>query len=368
MPKSSFPRENHARVIAVDALRGFALLGICIVNLPLIARSWQSLLQAPPTAGGSVGLFINSLFFEAKFFTLFSFLFGVGIYYLHRRESTAFLARRFFGLIVLGFIHALLLFPGDILLSYGVIGLLFLPLRNLHHRALLVAAVCCLFLGGFTYWLLGVLTLATPVFPATHYLGTFTATVQSNLLVYPVSLGYVLLFNWPGALAMVCLGYLAGREHLLHRLRLNIYSTLLFAAGLAGSLLYAHAATYQWKQLMPLAMLLMAASAPLLSAFYAQMIFSVTGQWQTSLAVRMFTAAGRMSLTNYLLQSVIAGLLFHGYGFGLYDKLDHGGLILVSFAIFVSELLFSLLWLRRFQTGPVEWVLRSFSHLRRMSL
>lgn len=368
MAESSPTRESHPRVIAVDALRGFALLGICIVNLPLIARSWQSLMQAPATASGRMGLFVNSLFCEAKFFTLFSFLFGVGIYYLHRRESTAFLVRRFFALIVLGFMHAVLLFPGDILLSYGIIGLLFLPLRNLHHRALLVAAVCCLLLGVFTYWLLGVLSLAAPAIPVTNYSGAYTAAVHSNLTVYPVSLGYVLLFNWPGALAMVCIGYLAAREHWLSRLRLNVFSMLLLAAGLAGSLLYANAAVYQLKQLMPLAMVFMAATAPLFSVLYAQAIFSLAAFRPDSLLVTALTAAGRMSLTNYLLQSLIAGILFHGYGFGLYDKLDHGGLILVSLAIFAFELLLSLLWLRRFQTGPVEWLLRSFSHLRRMSI
>lgn len=366
MPEINPLRDNHSRISAVDALRGFALLGICIVNLPLIARSWQSLMQAPATAGGRLGLLLNSLLCEAKFFTLFSFLFGIGIYYLHRRESTAFLVRRFFALIVLGFLHAVLLFPGDILLSYGIIGLLFLPLRNLHHRALLVAAVCCLVLGIFTYWLLGVLSLSAPTVPETHYLDTYSAAVRSNLTVYPVSLGYVLLFNWPGALAMVCVGYLAAREHWLTRLRLNLFSTLLIAAGLAGSLLYANAATYQLKQLMPLAMVLLAASAPLFSIFYAQLIFSLAMARPGSPLIAALSAAGRMSLTNYLLQSLIAGVLFHGYGFGLYDRLDHGGLILVSAAIFVVEILFSVLWLRYFQTGPVEWLLRSFSHLRRM--
>lgn len=368
MPEIKTQRDDYSRIFAVDALRGFALLGICVVNLPLIARSWQSLMQAPATAGGRLGLFLNSLFCEAKFFTLFSFLFGVGIYYLHRRESTAFLARRFFALIVLGFLHAMLLFPGDILLSYGVIGLLFLPLRRLHHRALLVSAVCCLVLGVFTYWLLGILALATPAMPVTNYGGPYSAAVHSNLTVYPVSLGYVLLFNWPGALAMVCLGYLAAREHWLARLRLNVFSTLLIAAGLAGSLLYANAATYQLKQLMPLAMVLLAASAPLFSIFYAQLIFSLATARPCSPLIAALSAAGRMSLTNYLLQSLIAGVFFHGYAFGLYDRLDHGGLILVSLAIFVAEILFSLLWLRYFQTGPVEWLLRSFSHLRRMPI
>ena len=159
---------------------------------------------------------------------------------------------------------------------------------------------------------------------------------------------------------------MAAREHWLSRLRLNVFSTLFIAAGLAGSLLYANAAVYQLKQLMPLAMVLMAATAPLFSVFYAQTIFSLAALRPDSLLVTALTAAGRMSLTNYLLQSLIAGVLFHGYGFGLYDRLDHGGLILVSLAIFVFELLFSLLWLRFFQTGPVEWLLRSFSHLRSM--
>ena len=119
---------------------------------------------------------------------------------------------------------------------------------------------------------------------------------------------------------------------------------------------------------MPLAMVFLAVSAPLFSIFYAQLIFSLATAMPGSPLIAALSAAGRMSLTNYLLQSLIAGVLFHGYGFGLYDRLDHGGLILVSAAIFVVEILFSVLWLRYFQTGPVEWLLRSFSHLRRMPI
>ena len=110
------------RIEGLDALRGFALWGICVVNLPLIARSWDSYRQMPETAMARAALFANSLLFEAKFFTLFSFLFGIGIAVLQHREGTAFLVRRFLGLILLGFVHAVLLFPGGIFLSLAPIG------------------------------------------------------------------------------------------------------------------------------------------------------------------------------------------------------------------------------------------------------
>jgi hypothetical protein len=185
------------RIQGLDALRGFALWGICVVNLPLIARSFDSYRQIPESGTARAGLFLNSLLFEAKFFTLFSFLFGIGIAVLQRREGTTFLVRRFFGLILLGFTHAILLFPGDILLSYGILGLVFLPLSRMHKRALVVTAIFCLLISAMTYTALGVLSQTNAALPQTNYLGSYATAFASNLHVYPLTLGYVMLFNWP---------------------------------------------------------------------------------------------------------------------------------------------------------------------------
>lgn len=349
------------RIQGLDALRGFALWGICIVNLPLIARSLESYRQIPETSTARAGLFVNSLLFEAKFFTLFSFLFGIGIGVLQRRESTSFLLRRFFGLIVLGFFHAILLFPGDILLSYGLLGFIFLPLSRMHKRALIVTATFCLLISGMTYTFLGVFSQVNAPLPQTNYLGSYATALASNLHVYPLSLGYVMLFNWPGALAMICLGYLAERNHWLNRIRLNLLSVLLVFTGVGGSLLYASSATWQWKQYLPTAMFIMAVSAPLLSFFYAQLVLTISGKGTTWLT-RGLTAAGRLSLTNYVLQSLLAGVIFHGYGSGLYNRLSYDGLLLAATAIYAATVIFSILWLRYFSTGPLEWLLRSLSH------
>ncbi len=352
----------------IDVLRGFALWGICIVNLPLIARSWESYRQIPETGSARAALFINSLFFEAKFFTLFSFLYGIGLHILHKREDAGFLLRRFLGLILLGFLHAVFFFPGDILLSYGLLGLFFLPMRRMHNRALAVSAAFLLLMSGATYAFLGFMGQANPQFPVTHYTGGFGAVVMSNLHLYPISLGYVMLFNWPGALAMICLGYLAARSNWISRIRLTPVSTLIVLTGVGGSMLYATVAVWQLKQYLPMAMLLMALTAPALSLFYAQSIFSLNASQRLKRALHPLAAAGRMSLTNYVLQSVLAGTLFYGYGFGLYNRLSYDGLFLVATGIFLSGITLSLIWLKYFQTGPLEWLLRSLSHLEVMQL
>lgn len=359
--------KQQKRIEGLDTLRGFALWGICVVNLPLIARSWDSYRQMPETAMARAALFTNSLLFEAKFFTLFSFLFGIGIAVLQHREGTAFLVRRFLGLILLGFLHAVLLYPGDILLSYGLLGLVFLPLSKMHTRALWVAAITGLVISGMTYTFLGVMSEANPAIPATDYRSGYANVVASNLHLYPVSLGYVMLFNWPGALAMICFGYLAERRHWLAKIRLTAFSSLFALAGVAGSLLYATAATWQLKAYMPVAMLAMALSAPLLSLFYAQVILFAAAKGIAWLKIPL-SAAGRLSLTNYVLQSLLAGMLFHGYGFDLYNRLNYDGLFLVATGIYLTGIGFSLLWLRCFSTGPLEWFLRSLSHWQNIPL
>lgn len=355
------------RIQGLDALRGFALWGICVVNLPLIARSLESYRQMPETSTARAALFVNSLLFEAKFFTLFSFLFGVGIAVLQNREGTAFLLRRFLGLMILGAAHAILLFPGDILLSYGLLGLVFLPLSRMHHRAILVTAIFCLAISAMTYTLLGAMSQANTPLPQTDYSHGYSTALLSNLKVYPLSLIYVMLFNWPGALAMICLGYMAERKGWFKHMRLTPASALYLLAGIGGSALYANAATWQWKQAMPFAMLLMAVSAPILSLFYSQAILTLAGKGH-GLVTRALTAAGRLSLTNYVLQSLFAGVVFHGYGFGLYNKISYDGLLIAATAIYLTTMCFSILWLRTFSTGPLEWLLRSISHWRVMPL
>lgn len=349
------------RLTGPDALRGFALWGICVVNLPLIARSWQSYAQPISDDVARTGFFVNSWFFEAKFFGLFSFLFGFGIYLMLTHSRFRYVLRRLIGLFVLGLLHAILLFPGDILASYAVLGLIFLFLRNLGTSKLLVIAIVSFLLSIGTFFVLGHASGADMHIPATNYLGNFQTAIASNAIVYPITIGYVMLFNWPLAFAMFCLGYVAARHDLLASLAKLRYSWLTLTLGLAGSLPYAWAAAYKLKHAMVWVMPLMAFTSPLLSLSYARYVM-LAAEGSKSLIITGLVAAGKMSLSNYLLQSLLAGVIFHGYGLAFYDRLSYAGLLAVSTGIFVFQVLFSLGWLKLFPLGPAEWLLRFFSH------
>lgn len=358
----------QGRIRGLDELRGFALLGISIVNLPLLARSWESFYQPPQSIAAQWGIFFNSGFFDGKIFPIFAFLFGISLFLIGETAGTRVLVRRLFFLLLIGIAHGILLFPGDILVSYALLGFIFLFLRHRSDRTLFVVAVVCILAAAVAYFVMGRMAEVVPEIPRTNYLGAYTTAVRSNLAVYPLSLGFVGLFNVPTALAMFCLGYVSFRSGAFAGLRFTGKTFFFLIPGLAGSLYYGAATALHQKHLMAWAMVALAVCAPLLSAAYVQIFLSVVRSGRVAWLVQMFAVTGRMSLTNYLLQSVIAGLLFHGYGLALYGRISPAGLIGVSAGIFIFEVLFSAAWLKFFQCGPAEWVLRSFSHWRRQPL
>lgn len=349
------------RIGSLDALRGLALYGICIVNLPLFARSWESFYQPPKDFWAQAGILVNSGLFDGKFFPIFSFLFGAGMYFLLQGGSTAILIRRLVGLLIFGVAHGFLLFTGDILVSYAMLGFLFLFLRNRSVRTLILIAAGGFVLSGAAYFTLGLYSQTPPSIPPTNYLGNYSEVLRSNVRVYPLSLVFVALYNIPAAFAMFCLGYLTMREGWLSRIRAGGWTIVWLLIGLAGNLFYAGATAFHQKQIMPWAMLALAWTAPLLSTAYVQLMLSWAASGIAVAPLRVLAAAGEMSLTNYLMQSLIAGILFHGYGFALYNKYSMAALLLVSTAIFASQILFSVAWLKFFRCGPAEWLLRTFA-------
>lgn len=349
------------RIASLDALRGLALYGICVVNLPLFARSWESFYQPPKDVWTQAGILVNSGLFDGKFFPIFSFLFGAGMHFLLQHGSNAILIRRLAGLLLLGLAHGFLLFTGDILVSYAVLGFLFLCLRNRSARTLILIAAGCFVLSGAAYFTLGLYSQTPPSIPPTNYLGNYIEVLRSNARVYPLSLVFVALYNIPAAFAMFCIGYLTMREGWLSRIRAGRWTFVWLFIGLAGNLFYAGATAFHQKQIMPWAMLALAWTAPLLSTAYIQLMLSWAASGVAAAPLRALAAAGEMSLTNYLMQSLIAGILFHGYGFALYNQYSMAALLLVSTAIFTAQVQLSLVWMKFFRCGPAEWLLRAFA-------
>lgn len=382
MPEAAAAHAGGSgRSAFADALRGFALVGICVVNLPWLA--WPTSYPPPGfSSPDAAARLLAAVFFEGKFFPLFSFLFGFGFArQLERARAggaaeAASYARRLAGLFVLGALHAVLLFVGDILATYALLGAALWAVRGWPDARLLALARGCVGAAALAYALLawggagggGTAEAAAAEAASARraYLGGFAEALAQRVSDLPAAAAVVFLFNWPLAFAGFCAGLVAGRRGLLDdpaRLAAAMPPVALLAAGAVAGNLGAAAAPWLpagWGA--ATAGALLAVGGPCLSALY---VLALARAWRSPPARARLEAwlapAGRMSLSNYLGQSVVANLLFAGWGFGLYGSLGLAALLPLALAIAAALLALSVLWLRRFGTGPAERLLRAWS-------
>lgn len=367
-----------ARSPALDALRGFALFGILCVNLPFLAATSERALAGPGPDANWLDLLADGLVafaFEAKFFVLFSFLFGFGLAAQMQRNANAGpeYLRRLIGLFTVGALHSALFFVGDILLSYALLGAGLFALRNRLNATLLIVAASAYLLALASYAALPLISGAEDLSVAsaaerTAFLGSYADAVRERLAQLPFALGFIVFYNWPTAFAMFLLGYAAGRGGWLQDPRAFVERTARYLApaaliGVLGSAWFTLSGRApDWRG--STAMAGLALSAPCLSFVYLQLVLRLALRWPDSALVRGLASAGRMSLTNYIAQSIAAGLIFHGHGLGLYDSIGPAGVFAIGAAIFVLQMIASYFWLLRFRYGPDEWLLRSWARLR----
>ena len=335
-------------------LRGLALFGVLLVNLDGAFRvSLFGHIMAPPT--DPVSRLIVALL-EFKAITLFSLLFGVsGAIQAERAQArgvavTRFLARRFAVLIGLGLVHMLLIWNGDILVLYGFCGLLLLPLRRTSPLIQLLCGVVLILLPRL-------ISLPFP-FPSG---AEMSAQAEAANRVYGGgSFAEIMLFRWretgpfivPLLLSvlpqtaglmlcgMAAWGYGILREPERHR-------TLLLAIAIVGGVAGAAA-----REPIPLA------------CCYAAVVLLWLMPARVSGIAALFAAAGRMAFTNYLTESVVLGIIFYGYGFALFGRLSPAQGAAIGIALYLAQLVFSALWLRRYRFGPAEWLWRSLAYGR----
>jgi uncharacterized protein len=382
---SAPPRE-----FLVDALRGFALLGILVVNIASFSSTYYGM-GVPDPLGMSLvercASFVRTFFFESKFYLLFSFLFGYSFslqMQSAQRDGKPLaprMARRLAALWVLGLLHAVLLYHGDILATYAVIGTVLLVLRRrgdlflLRGAVGLVLATSLLWAGvGYLLAAAGVQTDARGAYQqAAAALSAYRATPATVIVQHVRELTQIwwitALVQAPTALAMFFAGSVAGRRGLFanagaHR---ALFRRVLFwglVVGLPG------AAVYAWpsvridnsvREIYGLAATLL--TAPFLAAAYAcgLVLWMQTPRGHATEA--WLAPAGRMALSNYLLQSLVCAWLFLAYGLRWIGTLGPLATTAVAFAIFACQLVLSRWWLRRFAYGPVEWVLRACTNL-----
>jgi uncharacterized protein len=381
------------RIDDLDALRGFALFGILVVNIGAFASGYYGVGLADPAFDGPLDRFMLGLvrtLFETKFYLLFSFLFGYSFSLQMasaQRAQHAFVPRylrRSLGLLLLGIGHALLWFHGDILLTYALIGVVLLRLRGLAPRAAIQLAITLVLVTALGWALVGWMLLGEDgglaaqqaqqihgeVARATAaYRGSIGATIGQHINELRSSVWLVLaLVQGPCALAMFLLGLAAAQSNVFNGLadkRKQLWQTLLIGApvGLAGALCYnfwSATPTQIGQSLLGLAMGIL--TAPALTAAYVAALLLVLQRPQGASFGAWLAPAGRMALTNYLMQSLVCAVLFTAWGWGLIGRLAPLTVSLIAVAIYLVQLGVSRWWMRSHVYGPVEWLLRAVTH------
>ena len=369
MSEANRPILPGERMLALDVIRGFAMFGV------LLAYCLWSLGTLPAEAYSSLDRTLETVLsftVDNKFYTLLAFLFGLGFQLQLGRaggdegETVRLYRRRLLVLAGIGLVHALLLRNGDILLPYALTGLLLIPFRRASDQVLVAAALLILLAEIATRLLWEPSGLPVPSRP--------NASEQPYLVENFLWVRYWYLtpqFTWPLNLTLFLFGFLAGRNEWLTSLAAEPRRLLtLLAAGLtAGAGFYpastALAAALNGgghPELTPFATLLFTFHAWGMACAYAALILLALRSTAGRTALSPLAAVGRMALTNYLMQAAVIVPLC--LAFGWFDRFTPARALLLVAVYFPLQAAFSLLWLRRFDFGPAEWLWRLLTYGR----
>ncbi|EOE1790882.1 DUF418 domain-containing protein YeiB [Citrobacter freundii] len=370
------------RNVTLDFIRGVAILGILLLNISAFGLPKAAYLN--PAWYGDITLSdawtwaLLDLFAQVKFLTLFALLFGAGLQMLLPRGKR-WIQSRLTLLVLLGFIHGLLFWDGDILLAYGLIGLICWRLiRDAPSvKSLFNTGVLLYLVGVGVLLLLGVISGSetsrawTPDASALLYekywkvnggmeaISNRVDMMSNSLLALGAQYGWQLTGMMLLGAALMRSGWLKGQYSLQHYRRTGVLLVIV------GMLINLPAIIAQWQldwAYRWCAFLLQAPrelGAPLQTIGYAALMFGFWPQLNRLKWVIAVACVGRMALTNYLLQTLICTTLF--YQFGLFMKFDRLELQYFVIPVWVINLLFSVIWLRYYRQGPVEWLWRQLT-------
>jgi uncharacterized protein len=401
-PAQSRPAVDEERIAPLDVLRGFALLGILVMNIQSFAMIDAAYMN--PTAygdltGANFGVwFLSHVLADQKFMTIFSMLFGAGIVLMTNRaearqgRSAAVHYRRMGVLWLFGELHAYLLWYGDILYTYALCGLVVYLFRNLRPHWLLGLGFCALIVPSLLSLMFG---LSMPYWPAeaideyergmwrpppedvAHQLeqyrsGWLTEIIHRAPSAFAMQTLYLLIWTgWrAGGLMLVGMGLFKWGVFSAER-SLRFYAALVLGAVFLGIPIILYGVHRNFAEHWNIHWSYFLGGefnywlSILVSLGWVGLVMLACKTHSAVWLTRRLGAVGQMALTNYLLQSLICTTTFYGRGLGLFGRVERVGQIAIVFAIWVFQLAVSPVWLRYFHFGPAEWLWRSLTYFKR---
>lgn len=389
----------ESRIPSIDVLRGVALMGILVMNIQSFSMPMAAYMN-PHAYGDLSGIhyaiwLVGRLLFDGKFIAIFSMLFGAGVAMAAERKGNApgagrIYARRYVFLLVLGLLHAYLLWYGDVLTYYAVCAFVLYPLRRAPVRKLLLlalvaygAASAVLAAGAWAArgWPSAQAEATRVIFaPQPHELlgeletmrggfwgilaDRFPLVLELHFFVFPI-------FLLPTLLGFMLLGMALYRSGVIQAQWSGARYALLIAIALGIGVPIVHAGNLYldatgWA---PAAIKFTGAqpnhwAAPVVALGWigAVMLWCQNGG---APGIRHAVAClGRMALTNYIAQTLICVFVFYGFGLGWFGHVERAGQLLFVVCVWGLQLAWSPIWLRHFRYGPLEWLWRSFTYGR----
>lgn len=392
------PVESKERHTVLDVLRGVALFGICLANFPefsLYTFLGNEITDAMPTAKlDQIVRFLQYVFIDGKFYTLFSLLFGIGFSIIianaaqNGRNGLRIFYRRMMLLLIIGLLHLMFIWSGDILVLYALLGLMLPLFCNISNPKLLILALSFLLLpiaidvaidlsgiypstmvveaqqqlcaeygitdANFGYWLRD----------ANTYADVFSFLKQGALVRVQEFIDGNRLFRVMG---LFLLGFYIGRNRLYANLadRLGWLKRVLcygMMIGLPASLLYAWSAVNGHLWGLAMHSVLYTISVFPLGLAYASAISLLYLRHKENRIFGIVAASGRMALTNYIGQSLWGMLIFYGIGFGWGANMGLIYVLLIATGVYAIQIIMSNLWLHYYRFGPLEWMWRMLTY------
>ena len=377
------------RDTAPDVLRGFALLGILVVNIQFMGLNSDQGARGEWTQGFANGsaTFLIAALFAGKFYLLFSFLFGYSSNYVisNDKSNRARWVKRCFVLIGLGALHFTFLWHGDIIFLYGFFGLLLTFFFFRADRTLKIWSRIVFSISTFFIVLIGALAFiaenvldedlgSNTVSRLDEILvnGTFLDSIPARLEVWALSISLGIFLQGGLAFAAFLLGIRLARSNFLSTPIDKDANSRLMKKGLvlglpiqiiaAVTLLQNEQAAQPSESIYLIALFVSFVTAPLLSIFYVGIIRKLV-QEKPHLVLWMMPA-GKMSLTVYISQSVVTSLIFGPWGLGLFQDLQTWQVFLLAFAVWLFLSYLAAEWLKRFNQGPLEKIVSSLTRNR----
>ncbi|EJS16119.1 hypothetical protein IKS_00725 [Bacillus cereus VDM062] len=378
----------NQRVEAVDAIRGFALFGILLVNMTLIQFGFFSS-EKPTYIFGKLDEGANwfiQFFGTHNFMSLFSFLFGLSIILLQKsiivkgKKFFPTYIRRIIILLLLGYIHGTFVWEGDILFAYGVIGIFLMMFINRKPKTLLIwASILLALIMLASYQSESTSNPYDGLAPYTekehkvHETGSYMNHVNFRLTENPFDymgingvfgLVFISIFAIIFMSPLFLLGMYVGKKGWLFEVDQHIPAVkkIWLITGIFSFTIKILAMFLKH----PILIMLQDSLTPvIMTFFYGSTIILLFHYKKVARLLTYMANMGKMSVSNYLAQSIIATTIFYAYGFGLYGKIGYFFGILLTIGIYTIQLFVSTYWLQKYRMGPVEYVWRLGTYLEK---